>query len=139
MLAEALRRVLADTFVMYVHAHGAHWNITGPDFPQYHSFLGDLYGELWQALDQIAEHLRVINVVAPATLPAIYAPSKLPDKDPGTTWSAIRSQLARENTVVIAGLQEAFVAAEGNEGVRNFLADRLDRHAKHGWMLNASR
>jgi len=141
MLADALRRVLADTFVMYVHAHGAHWNITGDGFPQYHSFLGDLYGELWGALDGVAEEMRAINVTAPATLPAIYAASKIPDKDPGSAWNNIRAQLANENAVLIAGLGEAFAAATevNNQGVCNFLADRLDKHAKHGWMLNASR
>ena len=61
MLADALRRVLADTFVMYVHAHGAHWNITGDGFPQYHHFLNELYDELWEALDTVAEEMRAIG------------------------------------------------------------------------------
>lgn len=139
MLVEALRRVLADTFVMYVHAHGAHWNITGSGFPEYHRFLGDLYDELWEALDDIAEHLRSIGAAAPATITGIYAESKLPDKDAGSTWNIIRAQLANENAVVIAGLSEAYAAAADNPGMQNFLADRLDKHAKHGWMLNASR
>lgn len=139
MLADALRRVLADTFVMSVHAQGAHWNIVGTDFHQYHAFLGDLYGGLNEAIDVIAEQIRAIGSPAPATLPAIYAASKIPDKDPGNSWPLIRAQLSNENAVLMAGLNEAFAVAEGNEGVRNFLADRLDKHAKYGWMLNASR
>lgn len=141
MLAAALRRVLADTFVMYVHAHGAHWNVTGPNFPEYHSFLGDLYNELWGAIDDIAEHIRTIGTAAPGTVGTIVLPTIIPDVDPGSNWDDIRAQLEKENFVLIAGLNEAFGAAmaANNQGIVNFLADRLDRHAKHAWMLASSK
>jgi hypothetical protein len=36
-------------------------------------------------------------------------------------------------------LNEAFVAAtqENQQGIANFIAERLDAHGKHGWMLRS--
>lgn len=140
MLTGALRRVLADTFVMYVHAHGAHWNIVGPNFPSYHAFLGDLYEDLWGAVDGIAEHIRTAGSMAPGALGSLVANSLIQDVDPGSTWPSIRAQLEKDNAIVMSGLSEAFASATavGDQGAANFLADRLDQHAKHGWMLSAT-
>jgi DNA-binding ferritin-like protein len=48
--------------------------------------------------------------------------------------------LLRENAVVVADLNDAFAAAiaANDQGCANFIADRLDKHAKHGWMLTVS-
>lgn len=138
--ANSLRFVLADTFLMYSHAHIFHWNIIGSGFPQYHAFLNDLYDELWGAVDGIAEHLRALGVTAPSSLSSLTATASFEDKAPWQDWDNIRLQLEDENKAVIASLRNAFDAAseENDQGLCNFLADRLDRHAKHGWMLASS-
>ena len=41
-LVAKMKVVLADSFTLYMKAHGYHWNVIGPDFPQLHDFLGDL-------------------------------------------------------------------------------------------------
>lgn len=42
-LAEQMKVLLASTFSLYLKAHNYHWNVTGPNFGQYHEFFGDLY------------------------------------------------------------------------------------------------
>ena len=56
-LIVALKKVLADTFVMYYKAHSYHWNVEGSNFPQYHEFLQNIYEEIFAAVDVIAEHI----------------------------------------------------------------------------------
>ncbi len=41
-LVDKTKECLANTFVMYMKAHGYHWNVIGSDFPQLHGFFGDL-------------------------------------------------------------------------------------------------
>jgi len=137
---DALRKVLGDTFVMYVHTHIAHWNITGPGFYQYHAFLDSLYNELWDAVDPLAEHIRAENEKVNSTLSALVDPSGLTDRDLGSDWLSIRDGLIVENDTVIASLKEAnrLATAEGREGLANFLQERLDKHAKHGWFLRSA-
>lgn len=138
---ETMEKVLANTFVMYVHAHIAHWNVEGPDFHDKHAFLGSLYDELWSAVDGIAEHIRACGNFAPGTLADLVEDAYVADNDPGRNWEGIRQQLLTENGTVVRSLQEAFEAATeaDDQGLVNYLAGRLEIHAKHGWMLRASR
>ncbi len=32
-IAEALKKLLADTYTLYLQTHNFHWNVTGPSIP----------------------------------------------------------------------------------------------------------
>ena len=68
MLVDDVKRVQADTFALYSKAHFYHWNVEGPDFVQYHEFLGELYEELFGAVDPLAEHVRKLDSYAPVLI-----------------------------------------------------------------------
>jgi starvation-inducible DNA-binding protein len=140
-LPVVLARALADTFMMATHAHIAHWNLLGSDFVPIHAYLGDLYDDLAGAVDGLAERIRVCGPAAPLTLSDLVARATIPDTNPGNRWIAIRGNLERENATIITSLNEAFLAATeaGNQGVADYVASRLDAHAKHGWFLAVSR
>jgi len=57
-LISQLRTILGTNFALYFKAHSYHWNVEGPDFPEYHGFLGDFYDSVFDQTDDIAEHLR---------------------------------------------------------------------------------
>jgi hypothetical protein len=44
-----------------------------------------------------------------------------------------------DEDILIETLNEAFAAAEeeNKQGIANFIAERLDAHGKHGWMLRS--
>lgn len=65
MLKDKLKQVLGTSFAFYIKAAGFHWNIEGPNFPQYHAFLGDLYNEVYGSIDQLAEIIRQLDSYAP--------------------------------------------------------------------------
>ena len=48
-LVDQMKQVLASTFAFYLKAHNFHWNVEGPNFPQYHALFDTLYNELWGA------------------------------------------------------------------------------------------
>lgn len=139
----AMQRVLADTFLMYIKAHAYHWNVLGPDFKQYHDFFGTLYEELWNAVDPIAEHIRTLDEFAMGNL-VNYANLGTVDlvKDELNPFpaEAMFMQLTVDNEKVIKSLKDAHELAEteNNRGLINFIEERLDVHAKHGWMLKAT-
>ena len=66
-MIETAKTVMADTFKFYILAHNYHWNVEGPDFSQYHSLFGDIYNEVWTALDTIAEEIRAMNAFVPGS------------------------------------------------------------------------
>ena len=139
-LIEKMKILLATQFAFYLKVHSFHWNVTGPNFPQYHDFFGDLYGELHSAIDDIAEHIRAIQGFAPGALSRMQSLSRVTDQiEVPNSAEMFRIALADNNTV-LAALTDAFREAEsvGEIGLANYLQDRIDIHKKHGWMLRAT-
>lgn len=138
---DALRQALADTFLMARHAQAAHWNVTGEGFSAWHAFTGALYSDLDSAVDGLAERLRTLGELAPGTLGALVIPTTLVDADPGTDWQAAVAQLLAENELVVQSLEQAMGSVQGQrlraQGLANYVAERLDQHAKWSWQLAA--
>lgn len=139
-LVEKLKVVLANTFTMYMKAHGYHWNVIGSDFPQYHDFFGDLYEEIHGAVDDIAEQLRQINSFAPGSLQRMKELSELSEDDLVPAAPKMVTNLIAANDTVTKSLIECYKMAEeaGEYGLSNFLQDRITAHKKHSWMLKAT-
>ena len=66
-LIQQLKVILATNFALYLKAHNYHWNIEGPSFPQYHSFLDSFYNQVWEQTDDIAEHIRQLDSYVPGS------------------------------------------------------------------------
>ena len=139
-LVQYLRECLANTFVMYFKAHQFHWNVEGPNFPQYHSFLGDLYEELHGAVDPIAEQIRTLDQYAPTSIAAMLAMSAVMESLSTAQPREMFASLNTDNDIVLLTLTKAYQKAEelGHLGISNFLQDRLTAHEKHGWMLRTT-
>lgn len=138
---DTLKTVVKQTYQMAIHAKGAHWNVTGPDFPMLHAFFGELYEELTDALDVLAEDLRTLNEMAPADSSDLTEGHRLTET---TDATALLKALTKDNQTIIKALGTAYQQANANTsyprmiGIANRLQDRLLAHAKHGWMLKAT-
>jgi len=65
--AEAIGKLLASTYTLYLKTHGYHWNVEGPHFQQLHTQFMDQYTEMWTAVDELAERIRALGKYAPAS------------------------------------------------------------------------
>jgi starvation-inducible DNA-binding protein len=138
-LIQEMKVTLASTFVFYLKAHGFHWNVEGSNFPQYHEFLGDLWEEVFGAVDPIAEHLRTLDSYAPASLSRYMDLSIVKEEINIPSAMAMMTKLTTDNAIIIEQLTKTQGLAESNKkmGLANFLQDRIDAHEKHGWMLRS--
>ena len=138
-LLQQMKVLLASTFAFYLKAHNFHWNVEGPDFAQYHEFLGNLYEEAFGAVDPIAEHIRALNSYAPGSLTRFAQLSVIDDQINIPNALKMIKELEMDNNKLKDELTKAYKLAEtANEaGLSNFLQDRIDIHAKHGWMLRS--
>jgi starvation-inducible DNA-binding protein len=139
-LLEKLKVLLATNFSFYLKLHFFHWNVTGPNFPQYHEFFGDLYEEVFAANDSIAEHIRAAKGFAPGSLSRFIDLTLIKDQTDVVPAQQMISIAIQDNDKVIDALTQAFLAAEQNSehGLANFLQDRIDIHKKHAWMLRST-
>jgi len=139
-LSDKLKVVLADTFALYLKTHNFHWNVEGPNFPQYHAFFDSLYNELWEATDGIAEHIRALDDYAPGSFARFGALSNIKDEVRILSAEDMIKILYLDNDVVMKSIKDAYKEAEkaGECGVSNYLQDRYDIHKKHAWMLRST-
>ena len=136
-LEQAMKVALANTFAFYLKAHNFHWNTEGPNFPQYHKFLDDLYNEVWLAVDAVAEHIRALDMYAPGSFQRYSELSTIKDQTMVPRAELMFEELLHDNQLVIESLEQAYQLADGHLGLQNFLQDRMDRHEKHGWMIRS--
>lgn len=139
-LIEAMKRYLATNFSFYLKTHQFHWNVEGPNFPQYHKFLQKLYEEVWEASDAIAEHIRAINGYAPGSYKDYKELTMIDDQtDLKIEAAQMFNILYGDNGTVMEAIKIAYKAAEFNNeiGLSNFLQDRMDIHKKHAWMIRS--
>ena len=138
-LIEQMKVILGTNFGLYFKAHTFHWNVEGPDFAQYHGFLGDFYEAVFDQTDSIAEHIRALNSYAPTTLARMMELSKVQDIVAIPSPLIMMSELAADNDKFIMELRAGIAIADAADepAVGNFLQDILDAHQKHGWMLKS--
>ena len=140
-LITAIRLALGNTFFMYYKTHAYHWNIEGIEFSQYHDFFGDLYEELYGAVDPTSENLRKLDVYAPISIMELYNYKTVTEDGVMPVLLVdMLSNLLVANTETYNAFSKVFDLATTakEQGLANFAADRMDAHRKHGWMLRAS-
>lgn len=139
-LSDNLKTLLADVVTMNFVAQGYHWNVEGPDFAQYHTLFGDIYGDVYSSIDPIAENIRKIGDYAPFTLSKFTKLRTVVSKEVAPTPKAMAKALGEINNGVLRTIDAAFKAAvaANEQGIANYLAERDDAHKKWRWQLNAS-
>jgi starvation-inducible DNA-binding protein len=135
----AAKICLANTFVFYYKAQAYHWNVEGMFFPQFHDFFGDLYAELYGAVDPFAEEIRALREMAPKSLDELTKYKTIDGSNSATDAEGMVADLLEANDKTIESLNKLFdLLSEAKEqGFADFVAGRIDAHKKHGWMLRA--
>lgn len=139
-LVEEMKITVASTFAFYLKAHYFHWNVEGPNFPQYHEFFGGIYEEVFGAVDVLAEHLRTLNAYVPGSFIRFSELSQVKDEVNIPSAMSMLAKLQSDNDIMITQLSKTQIIAENNKkmGLANYLQDRIDAHEKHGWMLRST-
>jgi len=137
----ALQKAVGDVAVMYTHAHGYHWNVRGSDFAQYHALFEAIYTDVYESIDPLAENILKMGGTAPRGLSEFLSFATI-DDDPLMVADPemLAADLAEDNDAVIDSLNNVFVIANAanQQGVCNFVAERIDQHQKWAWQLKVS-
>ena len=137
MLADSLKTLLATEYAFSIKAQLFHWNVEGPDFAQLHEFFGNLYEEVYgNSIDKTAEYIRTLDEYAPGSFERFNELSQIQGQTKIPRARLMIEELLADNMTLINLLNDCFAVAEqeNNQGIANFIAERLDAQAKHGWM-----
>jgi len=136
-IADGLSRVLADTYTLYFKTHAFHWNVKGPWFYCLHKLFEDQYREMWGAVDDIAERIRALGQIAPASQAQLARLSSVQEQAEAPQSDAMVRELTEGHETVVATIRTVLATAQDakDEATAGILATRLEIHEKAAWML----
>lgn len=139
MLVDNIKVLLASSFSLYLKSANFHWNVEGPNFPQYHEFLGDFYADVYGTIDTLAEYIRALDSYAPGSFTRFQELTLIEDCVEQLVPTEQFTELLVDNNTLLTYLNATFAlaTAENQQGIANFLAERIDAMQKHNWMLRS--
>src|SRR5215208_1287939 len=138
-VAEALSRVLADTFTLYLKTHNFHWNVIGPMFPTLHLMFEEQYNELWLASDSIAERIRALGCIAPGSYRQFSKLSYIQETEGVPSAKEMIAELLRDHETCARTARWALSVArtDVDAPTEDLLKQRVMTHEKVAWMLRS--
>ncbi|EKO3564680.1 DNA starvation/stationary phase protection protein [Vibrio metschnikovii] len=139
-IAQGLKRLLADSYTLYLQTHNFHWNITGPQFRELHLMFEEHYTELAVAVDDIAERIRSLDVAAPGTYKEFAELSSIKEVVGLTDGVEMVNILTESHEQVIRTCRDVLKLAQAadDESTASLVSDRMRVHEKTAWMLRAT-
>ncbi len=138
-LIEDLKKLFASNYAFYLKAQYYHWNVEGPNFPQYHEFFGKIYEEVGTSIDKMAEHIRALDSYTPGSFKRFIELSVVEGDDTIISGLEMANRLLADNDKLTPMLISVMKKAESVDryGTANFIQDRIEAHRLHAWMLRS--
>ena len=136
---EALRRLLADSYTLYLKTHNFHWNVTGPMFTTLHTLFETQYTEYALAVDEIAERIRALGAPAPGSYSEFAALAAVKEAAGGESATEMIETLVADQEGVVEAARRVVEAAgaAGDQASEDLGVRRIDVHEKNAWMLRS--
>lgn len=130
----------ASEYSFFIKAQNFHWNVEGMFFESLHNLFGKIYEEVYGSIDTFAEQIRALGTYTPASFARLSMLTQLEDQTEILDSKQMVQELLVDNEKMKVILKKLFEMSEaaGEHGFSDFVAGRIDAHAKHGWMLRAT-
>lgn len=137
-LEQSLNEFLADLNVFYRKLQNYHWNAQGKDFFRTHEKLEELYNEVNESIDEIAEHILILGGQPLGTLKDYLATSTIQEAENKKVKSdEIYSNLITDFETLLKKSTEIKEEAdkENDYATSALIDDYILSYGKHLWML----
>jgi starvation-inducible DNA-binding protein len=136
---EALERLLADSYTVYLKTHNYHWNVTGPMFNTLHLLFQAEYTELALAVDLIAERIRSLGARAPGSYGEFARLSQVEEARGSRSARQMIQDLVADQAALVASARRVVETAEAarDQASADLGIRRIDVHEKNAWMLRS--
>jgi len=134
-----LNEVLADSYVLMLKTQACHWTAKGPWFFGLHKLTEAQYGELFEAIDVMAERVRSLGAQPPLSMSDMLERATIAELDTVLSTEATVRLLAEDHDTLSAHAQEAADQAEenGDPASHDLLVSRIAAHDKAAWLLRS--
>lgn len=138
-VAEKLKVVLADHYLLMLKTHNYHWNVRGPLFKSVHDLTEEQYENLFAAIDELAERIRALGKLAPGSFALYQELSAIKEGRVDLSAEDMIADLLQSQELVIKNIRQAAKTAEEaeDEVSADLLTERLANLEKFAWMLRS--
>jgi starvation-inducible DNA-binding protein len=136
-VVQGLRREVANGFLLYLNYKHYHWQTYGPLFRDLHKLFDEFADETLEAIDPLAERIRMIGQDPPANPNELIDLAVVSAAAPHSTMREMVEEAQRNLLAVIRGIREtAKVADERNDpGTVDILSKTVQVYEKQEWWL----
>lgn len=136
-VVEGLNQLLADLQLTYTNLRGLHWNIKGKQFFGLHGKFEQLYDDISEKIDEVAERLLMLDATPAHNFSDYLKTATI--KETGvisTTDESVKLVLDMLKTLVAEERSVLEAASEaGDETTVALMGDYIAGQEKHIWML----
>lgn len=135
-----LQKYLSDLAVLNVKLHNIHWNVVGKQFMQVHTFTEGIYDALFENLDEVAELLKMKDIMPLSTMKEYIETSdieEIPARDFSDRESLeiVKADLEKMKSLAVEIRNTA--DGEGDFETVGIFEDYIGEYSKNIWFLNS--
>lgn len=101
---DLVQTYLANLGVLFVKLHNIHWNVVGNQFLRIHTFTEELYDQVFEDFDAVAELLKMKGVMPLSTMKAYLERATITEVEPTDFGSKASLDLVKEDLVSMRNL-----------------------------------
>ena len=141
LVSDHLVQCLRDSVMVFNQTQLVHWGLLGSKFYQIHLLTGDIQTEMVEGIDNIAEHIRSVNVMTPISVADLLS-SRIKDLDNFDPFDQdkIISDLSIAHDMLAGFFEELakYAGLIGDDLTQDLAVERGRVHKKNQWHLRAT-
>ena len=137
-MIEKLNKLLSDLNVFYRKLQNYHWNVKGHDFFTIHAKLEEYYNEVNEQIDEIAEHILILNEQPLGTMKDYINTSDIEEaKNEKITSQEIFTEVIKDLEKLLEDVKQIKKCADENEDypTSSLMDEYIENYGKKLWML----
>lgn len=137
-MIEKLNKLLSDLNVFYRKLQNYHWNVKGHDFFTIHAKLEEYYNEVNGQIDEIAEHILILNGQPLGTMKDYINTSDIEEaKNEKITSQEIFTEVIKDLEKLLEDVKQIKKCADENEDypTSSLMDEYIENYGKKLWML----
>lgn len=135
-----LQKYLANLGVLIVKLHNIHWNVVGNRFMRIHTFTEEIYDEMFENYDAVAELLKMKNVMPLSTMSEYLEQSSIEEIKAKDFTVKESLEIVKKDLEVMRELATEIRNTADGEGDFETVAmfeDYVAYFSKNIWFINA--
>jgi starvation-inducible DNA-binding protein len=137
-ISAELRKLLSDTFALYIKTKNFHWHVSGPNFRDYHLLFDEHASQIYDMTDDLAERARKIGGRTIHSIGEIAKLSRVKDNDePFVAPIDMLNELMDENKKMMKRMRDVHAVCDKYNDVAtaSILENFIDQTERRNWFL----